>query len=165
MAPIMIAVENRLKVGVVVVAGLNFQHALPEVDEVNYAPRVEIPILMLNGKYDFFFPYETSQVPFYELLGTPAEHKKLVVHEDRTRVSPNRASQRDARMAGQIPRAGRILAAHSLVMPTLSRLLLVLPNSGTQILRPRDEYSLSPAVLSTPTFWNFVPEFSPPGLR
>ncbi|MHC5109273.1 MAG: alpha/beta hydrolase family protein [Planctomycetota bacterium] len=81
MAPIMIAVESRLDVGVVVVAGLNFQRALPEVDEVHYAPRVEIPMLMLNGKYDFFFPCETSQVPFYELLGTPAEHKTFVVHE------------------------------------------------------------------------------------
>ena len=39
------------------------------------------PVLMLNGKYDFFFPYETAQVPFYERLGTPATHKKLVVYE------------------------------------------------------------------------------------
>jgi dipeptidyl aminopeptidase/acylaminoacyl peptidase len=54
---------------------------LPEVDEVHYAPRVKIPVLMLNGKYDFFFPYETAQVPYYELLGTPEEHKRLVVHE------------------------------------------------------------------------------------
>ena len=36
---------------------------------------------MLNGKYDFFLPYETSQLPYFDLLGTPAEHKKLVVHE------------------------------------------------------------------------------------
>ncbi len=36
---------------------------------------------MLNGKYDFFFPYETSQFPFYELLGTPKEHKKMFVYE------------------------------------------------------------------------------------
>jgi hypothetical protein len=28
-----------------------------------------------------FSPYETSQVPYYELLGTPEELKKLVVHE------------------------------------------------------------------------------------
>ena len=38
-------------------------------------------MLMLNGKYDFFFPYETSQLPYFELLGTPDELKKLVVHE------------------------------------------------------------------------------------
>jgi dienelactone hydrolase len=81
MGPIMMAVEPRLKVGIVVVAGLNFQRALREVDEVHYAPRVKIPVLMLNGKYDFFFPYETSQLPFFELLGTARPHKKLVVHE------------------------------------------------------------------------------------
>ncbi len=81
MGPIMMAVEPRLKMGILVVAGLNFQRALPEVDEVHYAPRVKIPVLMLNGKYDFFFPYETSQLPFFELLGTPRARKKLVVHE------------------------------------------------------------------------------------
>ena len=36
---------------------------------------------MLNGKYDFFFPYETSQLPFYKLLGTPKEHKELFVYD------------------------------------------------------------------------------------
>jgi dienelactone hydrolase len=81
MGPVMMAVEPRLKTGIVVVAGLNFQHALPEVDEIHYAPRVTIPILMLNGKYDFFFPYETAQLPYFELLGTPPEHKKIVLHE------------------------------------------------------------------------------------
>jgi eukaryotic-like serine/threonine-protein kinase len=81
MGPIMMAIEPRFKAGVVVVAGLNFQKALPEVDEVHYLQRVRIPLLMLNGKYDFFFPYETSQVPYFELLGTKPEDKKLVVHE------------------------------------------------------------------------------------
>ena len=81
MGPIMMAIEPRFKAGVVVVAGLNFQKALPEVDEVHYLQRVRIPLLMLNGKYDFFFPYETSQVPYFELLGTRAEDKRLVVHE------------------------------------------------------------------------------------
>ena len=47
----------------------------------HYAPRVTIPVLMLNGKYDFFFPYETAQLPYFELLGTPPEHKKIVLHE------------------------------------------------------------------------------------
>ncbi len=36
---------------------------------------------MLNGKHDFFFLYETSQVPFYELLGTPKENKKHIVYD------------------------------------------------------------------------------------
>jgi formylglycine-generating enzyme required for sulfatase activity/dienelactone hydrolase len=80
-APIVLAIEPRLKVGIVVVAGLSFQTSQPEADALHYTRYVQVPVLMLNGKYDFFFPYETSQVPFFELLGTPKEHKKLVVHE------------------------------------------------------------------------------------
>ncbi len=81
MAPIMITIEPRIKTGIVVVAGLLFQTSLPEVDQLHYIRRVRVPMLMLNGKYDFFFPYETSQLPYFELLGTPDELKKLVVHE------------------------------------------------------------------------------------
>ena len=36
-------------------------------------------MILLNGKYDFFFPYETSQLPYFELLGIPPEHKKIVL--------------------------------------------------------------------------------------
>jgi hypothetical protein len=31
---------------------------------------------MINGRYDTVFPYETTQLPMYELLGTPPEDKK-----------------------------------------------------------------------------------------
>ena len=54
---------------------------------VGYTPieevplRIEIPVLMLNGRYDFFFPLDTSQEPMYRLLGTPEEHKRHVVAE------------------------------------------------------------------------------------
>ncbi len=81
MGAIMPAVERRIKTSVLVVAGLLFQRSLPVVDQVHYLPRITTPVLMLNGKYDFFFAYETSQLPFYELLGTPKEDKKLFVYE------------------------------------------------------------------------------------
>lgn len=81
MAPFMLSIEPRVRAGVLVVAGLLFQRSLPEVDQLPYTTRVEIPILMLNGKYDFFFPYDTSQLPFFDLLATPPEHKKLVAQE------------------------------------------------------------------------------------
>lgn len=42
----------------------------------HFLPRVTVPVLMLNGEQDVVFPLETSQKPFFELLGTPAEHKK-----------------------------------------------------------------------------------------
>ena len=36
---------------------------------------------MLNGKYDTLLPYETHQKPMFDLLGTPAEHKRLILYE------------------------------------------------------------------------------------
>lgn len=58
--------------------GTQYEYArpLPEVDEVNFAPRVTIPVLMLNGKYDFIFPVETSQLPMFRALGTPDNLKR-----------------------------------------------------------------------------------------
>ncbi|MEE9169141.1 MAG: protein kinase, partial [bacterium] len=81
MGGIIPAVENRIKVTILLVAGLTFQHSLPEAEAVNFLPRITMPVLMLNAKYDFFFPYETAQLPFYELLSTPKEHKKLFLYE------------------------------------------------------------------------------------
>ena len=57
------AVEPRIKANVLYVAGLAFQRALPEVDQINYIGRVRQPTLILNGELDFFFPPETSQTP------------------------------------------------------------------------------------------------------
>jgi len=81
MGSIIPAVEPRIKASVLYVAGLEFQRSLPEVDPIHYLPRIKIPVLMLNGKYDFFFPYETSQLPFFELLGTPKQHKKMFLYD------------------------------------------------------------------------------------
>jgi pimeloyl-ACP methyl ester carboxylesterase len=47
----------------------------PGIDQVNYVSRVRIPTLMLSGKYDSFFPYETSAKPMFDLLGTPKDQK------------------------------------------------------------------------------------------
>jgi dienelactone hydrolase len=73
------AVEKRIKVNVLYVAGLSFQRSLPEVEAVNYVGRVKQPTLILNGELDFYFPLETSQRPLFDLLGTPAKHKKRLV--------------------------------------------------------------------------------------
>jgi eukaryotic-like serine/threonine-protein kinase len=74
------AVETRIKANVLYVAGLNVQHALPEVDDINYITRVRQPTLMLNGELDFFFPTETSQRPMFDLLGTPPADKQRLVY-------------------------------------------------------------------------------------
>jgi formylglycine-generating enzyme required for sulfatase activity/dienelactone hydrolase/tRNA A-37 threonylcarbamoyl transferase component Bud32 len=79
LGPLLLALEPRVKVAVLYVAGLKLQRSLPEADPFNFAPRVRIPVLMLNGRYDFFFPIETSQIPLYRLLGSPADRKEHVV--------------------------------------------------------------------------------------
>jgi dienelactone hydrolase len=78
MGAIMPAVEKRIKAVVLCVAGLNFERPLPEADQLNYITRVTQPTLMLNGELDFFFPAETSQLPMFDLLGTPKEHKRRI---------------------------------------------------------------------------------------
>ena len=50
-------------------------------DAVNYAPRVHVPVLMINGRYDSIFPYELSQVRMFDLLGSAANEKKHVVYD------------------------------------------------------------------------------------
>lgn len=74
------AVEDRLKASVLV-PGAMMGKGRPEVNQVNYVGRVTIPTLMLNGKYDTLAPLETAIKPMYELLGTPNEHKKLILYE------------------------------------------------------------------------------------
>jgi formylglycine-generating enzyme required for sulfatase activity/pimeloyl-ACP methyl ester carboxylesterase len=60
-------------------SGLMMQSVQPSADPLNFLPRVTQPTLMFNGRYDSFFPLETSIQPYFELLGTPEEQKRLVV--------------------------------------------------------------------------------------
>jgi formylglycine-generating enzyme required for sulfatase activity/dienelactone hydrolase len=75
------AVETRIKVCVFALGGLDFHRSLPEVDAINFLTRVKQPALLLNGRYDFFFPVESSQEAFYRLLGAKKEQKKRVIYE------------------------------------------------------------------------------------
>jgi class 3 adenylate cyclase/formylglycine-generating enzyme required for sulfatase activity/dienelactone hydrolase len=51
------------------------------VDLVSAARRTRVPVLMLNGRYDFVFPLEPHQTQFYEMLGSPEGSKRHVVYE------------------------------------------------------------------------------------
>ncbi len=77
----MLALEDRFKAAVVTVAGLRHQTAQPEADPFNYLPRVTLPVLMLNGRYDFYFPVETSQRSYFERLGTPPADKMWKIYD------------------------------------------------------------------------------------
>ena len=74
------AVEERLKASVLVAGGL-FRPALPEAAQITYVTRVKVPTLMLNGKYDSLYTVENGIRPMFDLLGTPAGHKRLILYE------------------------------------------------------------------------------------
>jgi hypothetical protein len=69
--------------------GFSLQASLPEADPVNFAPRVRVPVLMLNGRFDFVSPTATSQEPMFNLLGTPAERKRRIVYESSHSIPRN----------------------------------------------------------------------------
>jgi dienelactone hydrolase len=81
MAPVFLAVEPRFKAALAIVGGFYVQRAMPEVEAINFAPRVRTPVLMLNGRFDFFLPEAGTQIPMFQLLGTPAGQKRRVVYD------------------------------------------------------------------------------------
>jgi len=87
-APILLAVDDRVRVAILGVGGLEFQKTLPEVDQINFVTRMKTPALLLNGRYDFFFPVESSQVPLFRLLGTSEKDKRQVIFESGHMVPP-----------------------------------------------------------------------------
>jgi class 3 adenylate cyclase/dienelactone hydrolase len=74
------ATDDRIKTAVLHVGGLMMQKTLPEVDAFNYLPRVNIPVLMLNGRNDQFYPVETSQKPMFSFFGSPKNDKELLIY-------------------------------------------------------------------------------------
>jgi formylglycine-generating enzyme required for sulfatase activity/dienelactone hydrolase len=77
---IFVALENRFKVAVFADGGIQARWIpRPETDPVNFAPHIKIPVLMVNGRYDFVLPLETSQLPLFRLLGTPPADKRHVL--------------------------------------------------------------------------------------
>ena len=93
MGPIMTAVEQRFKAGIIIVGGLMMQDVQPMADPFNFLPRVTIPTLMFNGRYDSFFPLDTSIQPFYATLGTPEADKKIIVTDSNHFVNAYSANQ------------------------------------------------------------------------
>ena len=81
LGPLLAAVEDRIKTGVLVGGGLGLQQCPPEADPFNFAPHLKRPVLMVNGRHDFFFPYDTTQAPLFKLLGATADQKRHVVFE------------------------------------------------------------------------------------
>ena len=68
--PIILAVEDRIRVGILYGGGLWHERTLDYAEAIHFAPRVKQPVLMLNGTFDNIFPYETSQKPMFNHMKT-----------------------------------------------------------------------------------------------
>jgi formylglycine-generating enzyme required for sulfatase activity len=74
------AIDQRFKTVVLVGAGIDerVKPTLPEADNVNFAPYIKPPKLVVNGKYDEEHIWYSRGLPLYNLLSEP---KKLVLLE------------------------------------------------------------------------------------
>ena len=81
MGPLYVALEPRFKACLLIVGGFYLQRSAPEVDAFNFAPRVKVPVLLLNGRFDFLLPADTSQLPMFRSFGVPETQKRRVVYD------------------------------------------------------------------------------------
>jgi dienelactone hydrolase len=75
-APFILSTDDRVKTAVLMVGGFP-RHGHPEASAINFVTRVTIPVLMLNGRYDYIFPLEERVRPMFDLLGTETADKQL----------------------------------------------------------------------------------------
>lgn len=71
--------QKRLKTAVLLDGGYFLDPPTPGADQADFAPRVKIPVLMVNGRYDYVFAATESQAPLFAMLGTPPSDKRHVL--------------------------------------------------------------------------------------
>jgi formylglycine-generating enzyme required for sulfatase activity len=84
-------IQDRLKAVVLLDGGLFLNPRPAGIDQLDFAPRLKKPVLMVNGRYDFTFSLEHAQRPLLEWIGTPAGDKRHVVLQSPHDVSTRRA--------------------------------------------------------------------------
>jgi dienelactone hydrolase len=77
LGPIMLAVEERIGSGIILVGGLPPWKVASAADPINFAPRIKAPVLIISGKHDFMFPTETFARPLLEFLGSTDKELKI----------------------------------------------------------------------------------------
>ena len=71
--------RERLKTAIFLDGGYFLEKPPPGGDQADFAPRIKIPVLMVNGRYDYTFPVEKAQNLLFQMLGTPADQKSHIV--------------------------------------------------------------------------------------
>jgi eukaryotic-like serine/threonine-protein kinase len=73
--------QARLRTAIFLDGGYFLNKQSAGTDQVDFAPRLTRPVLMVNGRYDFSFSLNASQLPLFRMLGTPAAEKEHDVLE------------------------------------------------------------------------------------
>ncbi len=71
--------QSRLKTAIFLDGGYFLDRPPAGGDQADFAPRLKIPVLMVNGREDYVFSPDQSQDPLFRMLGTPDADKKHVV--------------------------------------------------------------------------------------
>ena len=78
----LIAIDSRVKTAVLLSGGIGpAERNVPEIDPVNFAPRIRVPTLLMAGRHDFQSPVDAEQKPLFTLLGAPAAHKRHYIFD------------------------------------------------------------------------------------
>jgi eukaryotic-like serine/threonine-protein kinase len=73
--------QDRLKTVVLLDGGYFLYNPPKGGDQLDFAPRLKKPVLMVNGRYDYAFSPEKSQIPLFEALGTKAPEKQRIIFD------------------------------------------------------------------------------------
>ena len=84
LGPLLLAVEDRIKIGVLVAGGLLLHRSLPEADVFNFAPYARQPMLMVNGRYD---GSSLSTEPSCHFSGPLARRRRTNATQSSTQVT------------------------------------------------------------------------------
>ncbi|MGB7190225.1 MAG: protein kinase [Acidobacteriaceae bacterium] len=82
--------QDRLRTAIFLDGGYFLLPPTPGFDQADFAPRMKKPVLMVNGRYDYTFPLETSQDPLFHMLGTAPADKRHVILETPHDVTEDR---------------------------------------------------------------------------
>ena len=89
--------QDRLKTAIWLDGGYFLGPPTPGGDQAEFVMRMRKPVLMVNGRYDYTFPLETSQEPLFRMLGTPADEKSHIVLD-----TPHDVTQQRARLTQEV---------------------------------------------------------------
>ncbi len=88
------AIEKRIKAIVMIAGGVHWDDP-PYWNPVNLTPRITVPLLMQNGRYDYLVSTELDSKPLLALFGTPDKDKSLKLYESGHAIWERMEQKRD----------------------------------------------------------------------